>query len=369
MSSDPDTHFLGIDSRRRRLAGDAALIVGVVLGIAAALSLTWFSRAGLVWILAGAFLAFSIDPFVQILRRRFKLGRGTAISAAFGILAALGLVIVFIVFPPLIDQARALKQQIPGYVAQLQDTGASDSLNADGAIAAAGDAVAKAANLFHQANRIVDLVGVIATGAFALIMIFTFTIYFLVYGQDLRQGIARRLSAPGGLRFLSATRDIYQMNTGYWYGKFLIALIAGTTCWVGMTVLSLPYAAPLSLFVAITDLIPQIGATLGTIPVAIVGFLDAPWKGVAITAWLILYQQVENNLITPKVFKRTVDMHPLVSLTAVTLGGMMFGIMGTLIAIPVVKAVQIAVAAVHAGSSSEASEVAPEPPGTEAAGP
>jgi predicted PurR-regulated permease PerM len=357
VSADPGRRFLGLDARRQRLAGDTALILAVALGIAALLILAWFSRQGLIWILAGAFLAFSIDPLVQLLRRRLKLGVGKAISLAFGIIAALLLVITFIVVPPMIDQAKALEEKIPQYVAQLQGTSASDFLNADGAIAALGSAAKKTVNLFRQAGRIVDLVGAAASGLFALFMIFTFTIYFLVYGRGLRRGIAARLPARSSPHFLGATREMYEMNQGYWYGKFLIALIAGTTCWVGMTVLGLPFAAPLSVFVAITDLIPNIGATIGTIPVAIVGFLEEPWKGVVITAWLILYQQVENNLITPKVFKKTVEMHPLVSIVAVTLGGMMFGILGTLLAIPAVKAAQIAAEGVRASRAA-----GPQPP-------
>jgi predicted PurR-regulated permease PerM len=68
-----------------------------------------------------------------------------------------------------------------------------------------------------------------------------------------------------------------------------------------------------------------------------------------IALWLILYQQAENNIITPKIFKRTVDLHPFASVVAVTLFGMVFGIIGTLLAIPVVKAAQIMFAAVRDG--------------------
>ena len=78
--------------------------------------------------------------------------------------------------------------------------------------------------------------------------------------------------------FLGAARRIYGVNKGYWYGKFLIGVIAGLTTFVSMKLLGLPYAAPLALFVGITDLIPNIGATLGTIPVVIVGLLEEPWK-------------------------------------------------------------------------------------------
>ncbi len=337
-----------LSPRRRRLAGDVGIIVAVLLLVAALLMATWFARQAVVWLVASAFLAFSIEPLVQLLHTRFKLGPGKSISLAFGLIGALTLVIVFIVFPPIIQGAGELKAQIPAYVAQLQATDASDSLNADQAIGSIGTAFVNAASFFHDAKNVLGKIGAIASGAFALFMILTFTIYFLVYGRRMRDGLAARVSPAARGHFTGTTRSLYEMNKGYWYGKFLIALIAGTTCWVGMYVLDLPYAAPLSFFVAITDLIPQIGATIGTIPVVIVGLLDEPWKGVAIGAWLIIYQQFENNVLTPKIFKKTIDVHPFVSLVAVVVGGMIFGIVGTLLALPVVRGAQIIIEAMHA---------------------
>jgi predicted PurR-regulated permease PerM len=336
-----------LSPRRRGLAVDVAVIVGVLLVIAALLIATWYARTGVVWLIASAFFAFSIDPLVQFLRRRLNLGLGKSISLAFGIIAAGTLVITFIVFPPIIRGARELKAQIPEYVGQLQGSDAAGSLNAEETIGSIGNAFSDVANFFGRAGDLLSAIGAIASGAFALFMILTFTIYLLVYGRGMRQGLAARMSPLAGEHFRGATRALYDMNRGYWYGKFVIALIAGTTCWVGMFALDLPYAAPLSFFVAITDLIPQIGATLGTIPVAIVGLLEEPWKGVVITVWLLIYQQFENNVLTPKIFKKAIDVHPFVTVVAVTVGGMIFGLIGTLLALPIVKGAQIIVEAVR----------------------
>jgi predicted PurR-regulated permease PerM len=116
---------------------------------------------------------------------------------------------------------------------------------------------------------------------------------------------------------------------------------------VTMKLLGLPFAAPLAVFVGITDLIPNIGATLGTIPVVIVGLLEEPWKGVVAGAVLILYQQVENTLITPKVFKKTVEIHPFLSVVTVIVFTALFGIVGALVAVPVTKGILIAIDAVR----------------------
>jgi predicted PurR-regulated permease PerM len=336
------------------LAGRTAVVVAVVLAVAALLLGLWLVRETIVWLVAAGFLAFSIEPLVRIFQRR-GIGRGAATALAFLVIAAGVLVLAFVVIPAAVDGARALADKVPEYVDQLQDTSASDALNADETIESAGNAAQDSGEFFARANSILDVVGALAAGGFAIFMIFTFTLYFLVYGRDLVGRVEGRLSPHSRGPFRRAVKETYDMNQGYWYGKFLIGLIAGLTTFVTMKLLGLPFAAPLAVFVGITDLIPNIGATLGTIPVVIVGLLEEPWKGVVAGAVLILYQQVENTLITPKVFKRTVEIHPFLSVVTVIVFTALFGIVGALVAVPVTKGILIAIDAVR-----EARAAAPE---------
>lgn len=333
---------------RRFFATTALLVVAVVLAVAALLIGVWLVRETVTWLVAAGFLAFSIEPLIRIFTRR-GLGRGWATTLAFLTITAVVLVFAIALLPSIVDAARGLKDNIPNYVDQLQSSDTADALNADQAIQTAGDSAEDTANFFSGSGRVLDFIGALVSGGFAIFMIFTFTLYFLVYGRDLLYRLVGLL--PGTYRdpFLGATRQIFRMNTGYWYGKFLIGVIAGLTTFVTMKLLGLPYAAALALFVGITDLIPNIGATLGTIPVVIVGLLEEPWKGVVAGVVLILYQQVENNLITPKVFKETVEIHPFLSVVTVIVFTSLFGIVGALIAVPVTKAIEILVAAFREG--------------------
>jgi predicted PurR-regulated permease PerM len=350
---------------RRFFAATSLLVVGVVVGVAALLIGIWLVRETVTWLVAAGFLAFSIEPLILIFTRR-GLGRGWATTIAFLLIGAVVLVFSFAVIPAVVDGARALKEHIPAYVDQLQGSDAADALNADQAIQTAGNSAEDTANFFSGSGRVLDFVGALVSGGFAIFMIFTFTLYFLVYGRELLDRTTGLFPATYRQPFLGATRTIFRMNTGYWYGKFLIGLIAGLTTFVTMNVLGLPYAAPLALFVGITDLIPNIGATLGTIPVVIVGLLEEPWKGVVVGVVLILYQQVENNLITPKVFKETVEIHPFLSVVTVIVFTSLFGIVGALIAVPVTKAIEILVAAFREGR--RASMLEPPLPPEEPAG-
>jgi predicted PurR-regulated permease PerM len=333
----------------RRFFATATLIVfGVVLGVCAFLIGVWLVRETIVWLVAAGFLAFSIEPLIRMFVRR-GLGRGASTACAFLVIVAVILFFAIALLPAIVDGAQALKEKVPTYVDQLQNTSAADSLNADDAIQTAGNSAEGSARFFESSGKVLSLIGGIASAGFAAFMIFTFTLYFLVYGREIVDRLSGLMPASYRGPFMDAARQIYHVNKGYWYGKFLIALIAGLTTFVTMKLLGLPFAAPLSLFVAITDLIPNIGATLGTIPVVVVGLLEEPWKGVVVGAVLILYQQLENNLITPKVFKETVEIHPFVSVVAVIVFTALFGIVGALIAVPVTKAIEILIAAVRQG--------------------
>ena len=338
---------------RRFFAWSTASAVAVVLVTIALLIALWLVRETIIWLVAAGFLAFSIEPLVRIFQRR-GMGRGLATTLAFLVIAGVVLFFAIALVPSIIDSAKNLKAAIPGYVEKLQSSGASDSLNADEAIGTAGSAAEDAANFFTGSGKVLDFVGALASGGFAVFMIFTFTLYFLVYGREFKDRVIGRLTPTAQFPFRSAAGEIYRMNTGYWYGKFLIGVIAGLTCFVSMKLLGLPYAPALSLFVGITDLIPNIGATLGTVPVVIVGLLEEPWKGVVVGAILIVYQQVENNLITPKVFKKTVEIHPFLSVVTVIAFTALFGIVGALIAVPVTKGIEITIDAFREARRAEA---------------
>jgi predicted PurR-regulated permease PerM len=344
----PSLHLPEGRPNRRFFAVATLIVFAVVLAVCAFLIGLWLVRETIVWLVTAGFLAFSIEPLIRIFVHR-GLGRGMATTCAFLVIAGGILFFAIALIPSIVDGAEELKENIPDYVDDLQDTGASDSLNADDAIQTAGDASEGAAHYFESSGKVLSLVGGLASAGFAAFMIFTFTLYFLVYGRELVDRLSGLMPASYRAPVMDAVRRIYVVNKGYWYGKFLIGLIAGLTTFVTMKLLGLPYAAPLALFVGITDLIPNIGATLGTIPVVIVGLLEEPWKGVVAGAVLILYQQLENNLITPKVFKETVEIHPFLSVVAVIVFTSLFGIVGALIAVPVTKAIEILVAAVRAG--------------------
>src|SRR5262249_24400400 len=136
--------------------------------------------------------------------------------------------------------------------------------------------------------------------------------------------------------------DIYRSISGYVAGNLLISVIAGTVTYATLTILGVPFAVPLSVLMAFLDLIPLVGATLGGVAIGIVtAFNDFPTSTIGWVSVFMVYQQVENNVIQPIVYRRTVDVAPLLVIIAILIGGSLLGILGALVAIPIAAAIQI----------------------------
>jgi predicted PurR-regulated permease PerM len=127
-------------------------------------------------------------------------------------------------------------------------------------------------------------------------------------------------------------------------GALLQATIAGVTTFIVLSILGVPFAAPLAVITALFDLIPLVGATIGAILVGVVtAFHDFPVATIVWAIWAIIYQQVENTMIQPQIQRRAVEVHAFVVLVSVLFGATLFGILGALLAIPVAASMQIAV--------------------------
>ena len=130
---------------------------------------------------------------------------------------------------------------------------------------------------------------------------------------------------------------------GYVGGQLTVSIIAGVSSYTFLEIARIPYALALALIVMITDLIPLIGATIGAVLVTLVGFLTGVPEGIACAAFFLVYQQVENYLIAPRVMKRSVDVQPAVTIVAALIGGTLLGVVGAVLAIPAAAAISLIV--------------------------
>jgi predicted PurR-regulated permease PerM len=130
--------------------------------------------------------------------------------------------------------------------------------------------------------------------------------------------------------------------SGYVTGALLVALIAGTSTFIVLTILGVPFAAPLAVVAGLFSLIPLVGATIAAVLIGIVTlFSDFPTDTILWAVWAIAYQQIENNLVQPQVQKRTVNVNGFIVLVSVLFGSALLGVLGALLAIPIAASIQI----------------------------
>jgi predicted PurR-regulated permease PerM len=160
-------------------------------------------------------------------------------------------------------------------------------------------------------------------------------------GHRLLEFFYRQVPPERARRLRTIADDVSDAIAGYVFGNFVISILAGLVTYVTLRILDVPFALPLAILFGFFDLIPLVGATLGGILVGIVvAFVDFPVGLIVWVAVLILYQQVENNLIQPVVYGRAVQLHPLIVIVAILIGAALLGVLGALVAIPAAAAVQ-----------------------------
>lgn len=179
----------------------------------------------------------------------------------------------------------------------------------------------------------------ILSGLFDVFLAFVFALYLLakkeVVAAHLKKLIATVFPQTRAKRLLSIASLTNQTFTNFVSGQLTEAVIIGVLCFFGMLILRIPYAGAVSAFVAVTALVPIFGAWLGGGLGAFLILLADPIKAVWFVLYLLILQQVEGNLIYPKVVGKSVGLPGLLVLVAVTIGGGAFGVLGMLFSVPV----------------------------------
>jgi predicted PurR-regulated permease PerM len=319
-------------------------VLALVIAVWALLHIVSIARHVVVWFLIALFLALAINPLVERIQGR-GLGRGLASGIAF-LLVLLVLVLVGALFiPTLVRNVNNFVDAVPGYVDDL-----TKGRGRLGFLETKYHVVEKVREQVEKggAKRLLGLSGaaVAITRGVLNIVVGVVTVTFLTFFMLLEgpqwinrlYGLLPPQSQP---RWRKVGEDIYRTVGGYVTGNLLISLIAGTLTTFVLLLMGVPYAVALGLVVAILDLIPLAGATIAAIIIGTVAFLHSIVAGIVLVVFFIVYQQVENHVLQPLVYGRTVQLSPLAVLLAVLVGAEIAGVLGALAAIPVAGAIQV----------------------------
>ena len=300
----------------------------------------------IVLIVVAMFLAVGLNPVVEGLQRhrlpRRPYWRRLAISIVF-----FGVIAFFVLFglaivPPVADEVTAFVQAVPGYISELLANSTIKQLDADyQLLARLQDYVTSGGLGSTIAGGIVGAGAVVLNGIFSGFTLLVLTLYFLGSLSVIKEYFLSLVPASRRTRTRAMTNEILDGIGGYVAGNVLISVIAGLLTWAFLTIAGAEYALALALVVAVTDLIPLVGAMIGAVFVTGIGFLQSVPLGIACMVFFLVYQQVENYVIYPRVMKRSVDVTPAVTVIAALFGGTLLGIVGALLAIPAAAAIAL----------------------------
>jgi predicted PurR-regulated permease PerM len=320
------------------------VVIGILVAVFAILQVVWIARHILAWIFIALFLALALNPAVDRVERRLKrrgLATGIVYLATLGVIVAIGALFI----PTLVNQVNDFAHKVPEYLEDLtKGRGRLGFLQEKyHLVDKARDAVREggAAKLFGLSGTAVAVAKGVVTVVVATLTIAFLTFFMLLEGPRWVERFYSLLSPASRKRWQAVGHDIYRTVGGYVTGNLFISLIAGTLTTIVLAITHVPYAIALGLIVAILDLIPLAGATIAAIVVGSVAFLHSITAGIVVIAFFVVYQQVENHLIQPVVYGRTVQLSPLAVLISVLIGAELAGVLGALAAIPVAGTLQV----------------------------
>ena len=322
-----------------RVAFSAALGVALAYGLVMAVIAV---QGVLVLLLTAAFLAIGLNPAVEALERR-QIRRSLAVAVVLVAVLLFFTGFGFAVVPPIVEQAQAIIAASPQYVAQLQDNERIASLDERFGL------LDRAQSLLSDPERIgvgaaggVLGVGKVVFGFFfSMLTVFIVTLYFLANLPSIKAQAYRLVPRSRRARVGLLTDEILSRVGGYVAGAVAIASLNATLTYVLLTVLEIDYAVALAMLVFLTGLIPLIGATIGAVVITTVALFSSLKAGVVVAVWFLVYQQLENYLLYPRIMQRSVDVSPAATVVAVLIGGALLGVLGALLAIPIAAAVQL----------------------------
>jgi predicted PurR-regulated permease PerM len=303
------------------------------------------------WLVVAGFFTIVLTPPIDFLHRRGRMRRGLAVFLVFIVAFGLLVLMLYSFIRPVVEQASTFSKDLPHYV---QD--ARDGKGWIGDIVRRYDLEQKVSEnqdkiqsaLTDLGTPALDIARSVFNTILAVLTIVVLTFLMLLEGPIISESALNLVPEARRERVRRVSSDAARAVSGYVFGNVLISVIAGVAAYIMLTIMGVPYAGVLGLFVAFADLIPLVGATLGALPTIGFAFLHSVPAGVVSIIFFIVYQQFENHVLQVSIMSKTVKVNPLTVLISVLIGVELMGFLGALLAIPAAGIIQVVVVDVHA---------------------
>jgi predicted PurR-regulated permease PerM len=342
------------DGETSRPEVEVSISIRTILQIGAAAALAWALvsiSSVLLVIFVSVFSIAVLLPVVNAMERRLGWRRSVC-----SIVLVLGIVLVLLVVVLVLAQAassavRDFSHDVPHIIDKIRHTGLGNSLGSGNN--SLDTLKAHARGITGSAGKVsagVAHVGLSAVGAVtAALSVLFLTLFGLVDEPRVRTWIESMMYRERRERFVRISDRVIQSTSRYMLGNVAISMICGTVYGITAVILGVPHPLALALIAGILDLIPNIGATLAGIIIALVALSVSPGTAIAFVIVIVVYQQVENYILQPTIIGKAADVSGFTVLVSVLAFGALFGLIGAIIGVPIAAAIQIVTAELTAG--------------------
>jgi predicted PurR-regulated permease PerM len=317
--------------------------IGIVVALVVAFALLGILKHVVMWIVLALFFSFALEPAVNRLHARgWKRGwaTGLLLFATF-----LLLTVIFLIFVgTLIRGITQIAEQVPAWANQVEEW-ASDTLGVDlstQSISEGADNIASAVSALQPGEFLLGLTGSVVGGIFAMFTVGMFLFYMVAEAPKFKRAVLTFFPTPKQEELVSIWEAAIDKTGGYFYSKGLLMIINGGLFYIVVKILGVPGAAPLALFQGfVAEFIPIIGTYIAAIvPLTVALFSVGTVDTLILLIYVLIYQQVENYLLAPRLQSKTMEMHPAVAFGAALAGGAIGGLLWAFLAIPFAATIQ-----------------------------
>jgi predicted PurR-regulated permease PerM len=340
------------------------LVVLIVLGVWLAIAV----QAILLQLLVALILATGLSPLVERLHR-LGLSRGGSVLMIYLLFIIALVLLAWAIVPPVVQQAESLVVEVPRFddralelLAGLQERfpflPPLDAELAAQIRSLGGQIGAVMSQLLSQAVNVARVVLNVFSGLVTAVLILLLTLYLVIDGPRI-QAYVLSFSPPDRHVRLGAIAEAIGRRMGGWLvGQVVLSVTVGAVTFVGLTLLGVRGASILAVIAAIGEVVPMVGPIVAAIPAVVVALTQSPGLAIATLVLYLLIQQLENNLLVPKIMEQAVELHPLAVIVAIMIGGELLGVVGALVAVPVAAAVAVVLDELrhHEGPASSLAE-------------
>lgn len=340
MNDLPEPRVIQITPKSFLLGAGVVLITLFIAVIAARIV------SVLVLLFLGILLAESIRPIANKLQT-WKIPRGAAVMIVYLLLALVFTGLGLILVPPLVAQVQEVdditlritewaQEAVPRLYQVSVDYGFDDQVRELGATL-----TASITQLFGALAAVpFQVLGFL----FGIVSVFVIGFFWMSATERLDRSVIAQLPPKRATAVRNLAAELSLRAGGWVRGQVILMVFIGTITFVGLFVLGVPYPLALATWASLMEIVPIIGPFLGAIPAVLVALaLKSPWVALATAVLYFIVQQLENNILVPKVMERAVGLHPILVMVGVLAGGVLYGILGIVIAVPLMAAMQVLV--------------------------